>query len=241
MTVNNPFIYDDSKVTKEQAKTIRYNNMKLLSVISNLKMLNTDDPNAFSKLSLLMPNQISRASNGTYMRNPENMDVTICNKKIQALMRELAENRVYPEYRDPDTNKPLTARQIYFSSFFYQNMVSFYIGDTYKKEPTQWGDYKRTSLPIPDYIPSPKNSLGAALSLYAVGGNKIGLDLNRMLDTILISDGKGGFKLHLNNTFDTNNLLSDAVDYQIGILKENAIFKSLYLPKEKGLDDSERY
>lgn len=241
MTENNPFIYDDSKVTSEQAYMIRENNLRMFTLTSNLKLMDTEAPDAFNKLSLKMPKHISRASSGTYLRNPKNMDVTEYNKKVQALMRELAENKIYPEYRDPSTNKPLSARQVFFSSFFWQNLAVLYNGDAYQKEPTQWSDYLRTDVPFPSYVNPKCNPMATALSIYVKDNQEIGIDMDKMLDTVLVSDIKGNYKLHPDNSFNTNNLLAEAVMNQTRILKDNNVFKKLYLSPENGRDDSEKF
>lgn len=228
MIGKNPYIFNSASVTSDQAVIIRNNNTRFFIFASRFHSLNNNDKDAFQKLTMNIPKHVSKASSGTLFRNPKNMSALELNKKMQSLVKELAGNKPYPEYKDPNTNLPLTARQVFFTSFFWQNLSSIFRGDSYVKDPTIWANYKRYNTDLPSYIKPESNSIQAALTIYNIENLEIGLDMNRMLDTILVSDGNGNYRLRPDNSFETNNLLAEAVANQIRILKDNKIFKSIY-------------
>ena len=242
----NPYIFDSSKLSPEQSRLVRDNNNRLFILTSNFQLIkdNKDNLDGFERLTLRLPKHVSRASSGTLLRTPKGMDITPLNKKLQGLMKELAENRPYPEYKDPVTNKILSAREVFFSSFFWQNLESFYAGDNYEKDPTRWSNYKHVPNTVyPSYIDPRSEAMSAAISIYVHDNQEVGFDMNNMLDTVIVSDGHGGYKLKPDNTFNTNMLIDEAVSNQIRILKENKVFKGLFYSPERdsNKNDPERY
>ena len=225
MIEKNPYIFNSASVTPDQAAIIRDNNTRLFIFTSRFHILNNNDKDSFQKLTMKVPKHVSKASSGTLFRNPKNMSALELNKKMQSLVKELAENKPYPEYKDPNTNLPLTARQVFFTSFFWQNLSSLFNGESYAEDPTMWAKYQlKIGFELPSYISPTNNPMQAAISIYNKENLEIGLDMNRMLDTILVSDGNGNYRLRPDNSFETNNLLAEAVANQIRILKDNKIY-----------------
>lgn len=244
MTEKNPYIFDSSKVNSKQSKLIRHNNSYILTLLSNIIYCNGD----IDKVIAQAPAQTAQASSGKlpYPDKVTGINTNHLDQKLHDLIEILNENPIMPEYKDINTNKPQTARQVFSRSMFAVNFISLFTGNADKNAPYVWSSYKfspTSAVPVETIKQYERmgGALAASLDIYQRGQNvEVGIDLSKAFDALLTLGSDGKYKLAPNNSLKTSEALANAIAEQTRIFKNTNLFQNLYHHYEKE-DESENY
>ena len=223
------YIFNDSLVTDPKKRMyIRQNNGYLLTVINQLVIYDCDLSN-FKKDN---PSLLARAISGDLVFSDEKTGVSTGDlaNKVKFLITELDSN---PE-----------AKEIFKRSLFAKAFHKLFAGDgSYK-----WHNYKFKEEELqhmPEYIKKNPNaykvSLNGATNIYMRESDKIGLDMAKVIDSIVKTDIDGHYQIMPTEeqSLKDSEQLMEAIDVQAKILKGLPTFQACYNKIERENDDDE--
>ncbi len=218
MTEKNPFLFDKDfaqkrNLTKDQILYIKNNNINIYTLLSNIFAKKGD----LSTAKAILPQHIMQALSGElhYTDNETGYDTNDLGGKFKFLLLELDKN---PK-----------AREIFNNSYFTKSLKALFVGNAWKAEKTSWSNYKmRERVDLPNYVTPNDTAIVGALNIYLYNGDEIGIDMSKVIDTIVGVDKDGKYCLKPVDDLETINYLSSAVTEQTRILKSSPIFNDLY-------------
>ncbi len=226
MTERNPFIFNratTATLTPKQVKRVKSNNAYLFAILSNIVAYNGDLTFAKSHIAGYM----NQATSGKLLFTDDQTNVNTNNlgSKLRFLLVELDSN---PE-----------SRKTFCSSSFYLHLRSLFKGDCAYKN--VWGDYKLTDISdAPKYVSKDNSALSNAINIYANDPEaEIGIDMAKVIDTIVTTDQYGNYILKPNEDLKASAQLYDAVAEQTRILKSTEGFRKYYKAQQLHREDEE--
>lgn len=218
MVEKNPFLFDKdfaktSGLSQEQITYLKGNNIFLFSILSNIFTGNGDPAMAKEKL----PQHMMQVLTGElyYTDSETGFNTNDLGGKFKYLLLEL--------------DKSPKAREIFTKSFFTKSLKKLFIGNAWKESKTSWADYKlKSNSQLPAYVSAQDNTLVGALNIYANNGNEVGIDMSKVIDTIIGKDKDGNYVIKPTVDLGTINQLTEAVAEQTKILKTSQKFMDLY-------------
>ncbi len=218
MEEKNPFLFDKDYAKREnltpvQIMEIKNNNTYLLTILNNLFTGKGDTALAKERL----PQLIIQALSGElyYPDSETGFDSNDLGGKFKFLLLELDKN---PE-----------ARKIFNKSFFTKTLRRLFAGDSWKKNTTNWDDYKmKSTATLPEYVSPEDSALVGAFNIFVYNGDQLGLDMSKIIDTIVGKDQDGNYILKPSLDLADVGNLSAAVAEQTKIFKTEPVFTEIY-------------
>lgn len=218
MVEKNPFLFDKDfakkeNLTKNQILYIKNNNIIIYTLLSNIFVKKGE----LSQAKAILPEHIMQALSGElrYTDSDTGYNTNDLGGKFKFLLLELDKN---PK-----------AREIFNNSYFTKSLKSLFIGNAWKGSKTSWSKYKmKDDAKLPEYVAPTDSAIVGALNIYLYNGEEIGIDMSKVIDTIIGVDKDGKYCLKPVDDLETINYLSSAVTEQTRILKTSPIFNDLY-------------
>lgn len=228
----NPLMFDSNiNISQKQSILIRHNYTYIMTLLSNLIYYEGDIDKVIAK----SPSKITQASSEKlpYSDKLTGYDTNHLDKKLHDLVEILNENPIMPDYRDIDTGKPMTARQVFSRSIFSLNFTNLFQGDADKNSPYLWKSYK--FAPMGNVSENDRkryekrNALSAALDIYQQSPNtRIGIDISKAFDLLLKPGANGKYRLAPDNTLKASEMLANAITEQTKIFKNAPAFQNMF-------------
>ncbi len=218
MAEKNPFLFDKDfakkeNLSKNQILYIKNNNIIIYTLLSNIFAKKGE----LSQAKAALPEHIMQALSGElrYTDSDTGYNTNDLGGKFKFLLLELDKN---PK-----------AREIFNNSYFTKSLKSLFIGNAWKGCKTSWANYKmKDHVKLPEYVAPSDSAIVGALNIYLYNGEEIGIDMSKVIDTIVGVDKDGKYCLNPVDDLETINYLSSAVTEQTRILKVSPIFNDLY-------------
>ena len=225
MEQKNPYLFDKNftrTLTKEQFVAIKENNKDLFTLFFFIVV----DDGDVARTKKLLPYAIYRFGSGKLLHSDKETGINTnhLGEKVMFLLLQLE--------KDPE------ARNTFNNSFFASTLRRLYIGTNLNDDITNWNNYK-----IKDGLELPPNTnhtaLIASFSFYTKEAPEIGLDLSKMIDTIIVTDEAGNYKLKPTTDIAAAFPMYEAVTEQTRLLKNTPSFKYYFEKEEKKENNSE--
>lgn len=233
-TNKNPYYIDNDSFlndnTGTKARNMKRNNVFILNALNSIKYSNPNDKNLG-----LNATQLAILLSGRLPKQVEGCKTKELGEKLKFLVLALGDKE-HPENRE-----------IFNNSFLSNTLLStLFSGGDLCDERNNWSNYKI----IPDCKDEEiknKNSLTAAFRIYRDDPNTpIGLNLVKIIDSLVTKDTSGNYKLEENLDIKEKAEMLEAINMQIDALKSNKRFtdnfKNPLLPangNDKNLGDDE--